>query len=69
MDPDSNTGQLIHHPVETAKDFAHARKASVADATAHIARAFAEAVRAFRAALDEPLPAQSSSQDERHGQT
>jgi hypothetical protein len=62
VDPDSPVGEFINHPVEKAKEAALSGKAAAqragngaSEASAKLAHAFEEGMRAFRAALGEPV--------------
>lgn len=59
VDPDSPVGEFINHPVEKAKEAAVSGKAAAQrarnGASAKLAHAFEEGMRAFRAALGEPV--------------
>ena len=62
VDPDSPVGEFINHPVEKAKEAAVSGKAvahragnGASEASSKLARAFEEGIRAFRAALSEPV--------------
>ena len=60
VDPDSPVGEFINHPVEKAKEAAVSGKAAAQRAgngapSAKLAHAFEEGMRAFRAALGEPV--------------
>lgn len=62
VDPDSPVGEVIHHPVEKAKEAAFSGKAAArragngtAEVSKRLAHAFEEGIRAFRAALGEPV--------------
>ena len=62
VDPDSPVGEFINHPVEKAKEAAVSSKAvahrasnGASEASSKLARAFEEGIRAFRAALSEPV--------------
>ena len=68
VDPDSPVGEFINHPVEKAKEAAVSGKAAAqragngaAEASAKLARAFEEGMRAFRAALGEPVAPEPQS--------
>ena len=68
VDPDSPAGELINHPVEKAKEAALSGKAAAqragngaAEASERLAHAFDEGMRAFRAALGEPVAAEPQS--------
>ena len=59
VDPDSPVGEFINHPVEKAKEAAVSGKAAAQwagnGASAKLVHAFEEGMRAFRAALGEPV--------------
>jgi hypothetical protein len=62
VDPDSPVGEFINHPVEKAKEAALSGKAAAqragngaSEASERLAHAFEEGMRAFRAALGEPV--------------
>jgi hypothetical protein len=59
VDPDSPVGEFINHPVEKTKEAAVSGKAAAQrarnGASAKLAHAFEEGMRAFRAALGEPV--------------
>ena len=62
VDPDSPLGEVVNHPVKKAKEAALSGKAKAKDvgngataASAQLAHAFDEAMRAFRAALNAPM--------------
>jgi len=62
VDPDSPVGEFINHPVEKAKEAALSGKAAAqragngaSEASAKLAHACEEGMRAFRAALGEPV--------------
>ena len=62
VDPDSPVGEFINHPVEKAKEAALSGKAAAhragngaSEASSKLAHAFEEGIRAFRAALGEPV--------------
>ena len=62
VDPDSPVGEFINHPVEKAKEAALSGKAAAhragngaSEASSKLAHAFEEGMRAFRAALGEPV--------------
>jgi hypothetical protein len=68
VDPDSPVGEFIHHPLEKAKEAALSGKAAAhragkgrAEASKRLAHAFEEGMRAFRAALGEPVAAEPQS--------
>jgi len=68
VDPNSPVGEFIHHPVERAKEAALSGKAAAqragdgaAEASERLAHAFEEGMRAFRAALGEPIAADPQS--------
>ena len=68
VDPDSPVGEFIDHPVEQARKAALSGKAAAqragngaAEASERLAHAFEEGMRAFRAALAEPVAAEPQS--------
>jgi hypothetical protein len=68
VDPDSPVGEFIHHPVDKAKEAAFSGKAAArragngtAEVSKRLAHAFEEGIRAFRAALGEPVAAEPES--------
>ena len=68
VDPDSPVGEFINHPVEKAKEAALSGKAAAqragngaSEASAKLAHAFEEGMRAFRTALAEPVEPASES--------
>jgi hypothetical protein len=65
VDPGSPVGEFIHHPVEKAKEAALSGKAAAQragnGAAERLALAFEEGMRAFRAALGEPIAADPQS--------
>src|SRR5688572_25378605 len=68
VDPDSPVREFIHHPVEKAKEAALSGKATAqragngtAEVSKRLAHAFEEGIRAFRAALSEPVAAEPQS--------